>query len=53
MYAKIGVALKLNFMSSLLQSDVFSKMCIYSITLKILNLNNESPKIFSFDMLSP
>ena len=44
MHTIIGVALKTNFMSSLLY---FLRYAFSSITPKILNLHNKSPKIFS------
>ena len=43
MHTYIGVALKPNFMSSLLH---FLKYAFSTSTLKILNLYNESPKIY-------
>ena len=48
MYTNIGKALKPNFMSSFL---LFLFKCAFSaITLKVLNLHNKNPNIFSFDM---
>ena len=44
MQTNIGVALKPNFLSSLLKSGV----AFSSITLKVLNLHNKSPKKFAF-----
>ena len=55
MHTNIGVALKPNLMSFLLYSDLGGCISLnihISITLRILNLHNKSPKIFAFDMFS-
>ena len=50
MHTKIGVALKPNFMNSLLYSALIFKYAFSVVTLRILNLHNKSPKIFAFDI---
>ena len=48
MHTNTTVALKPNFMSSLLLCAVFLYKCISTITLSIQNLHNKDPKRFAF-----